>query len=329
MQALKPSLQYVGEKGVYFRSDCLELLKNVKSDSIDLVFTDPPFNLGKDYLNPRFKDLIPAAEYEEWCRKWLSELIRVLKPGGTLAVYSLPKWAIDMGSWLNKRPEIRFRNLIALKNKSGFPIRGRLHPAHYSILYYVKNGAKETFHVVRQKMPLCRKCGAEIRDYGGYRHKFEKYEDADGIPWIRISDLWEDTRPARQDKAQKRTVNELGFFIPERIILMGSNEGDVVLDIFGGGGSTFHSAQNHGRYWIGCDINPEPALGRFATVFGRQESESISQKVRACFENGFLQDQLMTKKKRRDFPVRKASVPKNGHYLTRYQVESKSKVLGI
>jgi len=288
VQTLKPSLQYVNEKGVYFRSDCLELLKNIKSNSIDMVFTDPPFNLGKDYLNPKFNDLMEKSEYEGWCRSWLSELIRVLKPGGTLTVYSLPKWAIDMGAWLNQRPEIRFRNLIALKNKSGFPIRGRLHPAHYSILYYVKNGAKETFHVVRHKAPTCRFCGKEIRDYGGYRKKFDKYEDKDGVPWIRISDLWEDTRPARQDKAQKRTVNELGFFVPERVILMGSDKGDVILDIFGGGGSTFHSAQEHGRYWIGCDINPDPALGRFASIYGREETNSIPQKIQNCFDSDFL-----------------------------------------
>ncbi len=331
MQTLqsKASLVYAGKRGVYFRSDCLELLRSIKSDSVDCVFTDPPFNLGKFYANPKFNDLLEHSKYNEWCRTWLSELIRVLKHGGTLAVYSMPKWAIDIGAWLNQRPEIRFRNLIALKMKSGFPIRGRLHPSHYSILYYVKNGVKPTFNVVRHKAPTCRFCGREIRDYGGYRNKFKKYEDKSGVPWIQISDLWEDTRPARQDKAQAHLVNELGLFVPERIILMGSKKDDVILDIFGGGGSTFHAAQMHDRYWLGCDINEKPALGRFATIFGREEVEQVPERIRDCFDPAFISTQLETKKERKVYPVRKVPIPTNGHLLSRYDVESKSKVLGF
>lgn len=325
----KTSLVYMSGRGVYFKADCLELLKNIQSNSVSLCFTDPPFNLGKFYANPEFDDIWEEAKYNDWCRTWLSELIRVLKPGGTLAIYCLPKWGIDMGSWLNRRPEITYRSMIAIKMKNGFPIRGRLHPAVYSILYYTKNGAKPTFNVVRHRMPVCRKCGAEMRDYGGYRKKFKKYEDENGLPWIQVSDFWEDTHPARQHKARKNTVNELPLFVPERMILMGSKKDDVVLDIFGGGASTFHAAQMHDRYWIGCDIDPEPALGRFASVWGREEATEIPQKVRECFEPSFIGAQQEVKKEKKVNPVQKVEVPANGELLLRYNVESKSKVLGF
>jgi site-specific DNA-methyltransferase (adenine-specific) len=204
-------------------------------------------------------------------------------------VYHWPRWSIEIGAWLNTIPNLQYRSLIALKMKSGFPIRGRLHPAHYGILYYVKKGGSITFNVVRHKTPICRHCSKEIRDYGGYRKKFDKFEDKDGIPWIQISDFWEDTRPARQDKTRRNQVNELPFHIPERIILMGSNPGDIVLDIFGGGGSTYHASQLHKRYWIGSEIaSLEPALSRFATIWGRNTKKIIPSKIQTCFDDDFL-----------------------------------------
>lgn len=323
-------LAYMNEKGMLFNADCLELLKNMKSDSVSCVFTDPPFNLGKNYETAKYNDSMDKDTYMKWCHNWLAELIRVLKPGGTLAIYLWPKLAIELGAWLNTNPYIEYRSLIALKMKSGFPYRGRLHPAHYSILYYVKKGAKPIFNVVRQKTPVCRHCGKEVRDYGGYRKKFVKFEDKKGVPWIQISDLWEDTRPARADKSRNLDINELPIHIPERIILMGSNKNDVVLDIFGGGGSTYHAAQTHGRYWIGCEIgNIEPILSRFATVFGRDEANDFPKKLTECFRKEFMVQITAEKNKTKNRPITKAEILTNGHSMSEEDVVSKSKVLGF
>jgi len=284
-----PQIGYIGNKGALFQADCFDLLSGLKDNSIDLVFTDPPFNLGKDYGNSDFTDNLEEDEYLKWCQMWLSELIRVLKPGGALTIYHWPKWLIELGAWLNSKPELKYRSLISLNMKSGFPIRGRLHPANYGILYYVKKGGTITFNVVRQKTPICRHCGKEVRDYGGYRKIFKKFEDKDGVPWVQISDFWEDTRPARQDKSRKLQINELPFHIPERVILMASKPDDVVLDIFAGGGSTFHAAQMHGRYWLGSELGDlEPTLSRFAALLGTKEHKIIPQKVQSCFKDGYI-----------------------------------------
>jgi site-specific DNA-methyltransferase (adenine-specific) len=321
------SLVYVNENGVFFKSDCLKLLKGIKSNSINLCFTDPPFNLGKPYEDTEFDDRLGEQTYYKWCKDWLSELIRVLVPGGTLCVYVLPKLAINLSSWLNLRADVTYRSLIAVKMKSGFPIKGRLHPALYTILYYVKRGALPTFNVVRHKARICKHCGKEICNYGGYRKKYEKYEDESGVPWIQISDFWEDTRPARQDKSRKSQVNELPLHIPERIILMASREGDVVLDVLGGGGSTYHAAQMHGRLWIGCDRVDTPALSRFATLWGRNECDQINSKVLQCFEDNFINYYLEEKKKNRMYPIESANLLTNGRSLTKKDVVSKSRVL--
>lgn len=299
----------------------------MKSNSVNLCFVDPPFNLGKNYEDAKFNDQLEEEKYYHWCKSWLSELIRVLVPGGALCVYVLPKLAVTLGSWLNQRNDVTYRSLIALKMKSGFPIKGRLHPALYTILYYVKQGGKPTFNVVRHKTATCRHCGNEIHSYGGYRKKYEKYEDKEGIPWVQISDFWEDTRPARQDKSRKNQVNELPLHIPERVILMASNKKDVVLDVMGGGGSTYHAAQMHGRLWIGCDIIERPALSRFATLWGRSEANKVNPRIRQCFEKGFIDHYLSEKMKKAIFPINSVPLLSNGASIMRKVVVSKSRIL--
>jgi site-specific DNA-methyltransferase (adenine-specific) len=280
--------QYVGERGVLFRADCLDLLANIRQGTVDLVFADPPFNLGKRYEDPEISDQLHQEAYRGWCRSWMLEAIRVLKPGGALFVYHWPKWLMDFGSWLNGVADVEFRSWIALKMKSGFPIPKRLHPAHYGLLYFTKGGAKPKFNVVRVKSPTCRKCGQLHRDYGGYRDKYRKYEDEEGIPWIQISDFWEDTRPAIHDKAREQQINELPVHIPERAILMATNPGDIVLDCFAGAGSTIHAAQRTGRYWIAGDIGEsQAALRRIATFWGTKERSSIPKKIGNCFSKRF------------------------------------------
>src|SRR6058998_1585729 len=101
--------------GILFNCDCQLLFSGIKSDSIDLIFADPPFNLGKDYGTSRFRDLHSNAQYLDWCKQWLLECVRVLKPGGSLFVYNIPKWLIPIGSYLNK--VLEFRHWIAITMK--------------------------------------------------------------------------------------------------------------------------------------------------------------------------------------------------------------------
>jgi len=188
---------------------------------------------------------------------------------------------------------MEYRSWIAIKMKSGFPIKNRIHPAHYGILYYTKKGDKPTFNVVRSKAPVCRHCGKEIRDYGGYRDKFKKFEDEGGIPWVQIADFWEDTRPARQDKSRQLKIVELPIIISERLILMASNPGDIVLDVFGGSGSTYHAAQLNNRRWVGCDIGDVTnIIKRLKAVFNLESLESVQTDLNKCFKEGFINREL-------------------------------------
>lgn len=281
------STRYLGKDGILFQADCLDLLANLKSSSIDLVFADPPFNLGKRYEDPGASDQHLEEAYRAWCRAWLLESIRVLKPGGALMLYHLPKWLMDLGSWLQNQPEVHFHNWIALKMKAGFPIKGRLHPAHYGMLYFTKRGSPATFNVVRSRSPTCRKCGALHRDYGGYRHKYRDFEE-DGVPWIQLSDFWEDTRPATFDKAREVSINELSFHIPERAILLTTKAKDIILDCFSGAGSTIHAATRNDRRWIAGDYgDSEATLRRIKTLWPEMSKAAVPKQIANCFQKRF------------------------------------------
>lgn len=231
-------------RGFLFSADCLDLLANMRSESVDCVFADPPFNLGKDYKNG-FGDKVSEARYYEWCRQWIFECSRILKPGGAFFLYALPELAVRFGGIMNER--LSFRHWIALSMKGSYPRGRKLYPAHYALLYYARGGAK-TFNKLRLPVPTCRHCGRELKDYGGHRNKLNP-------AGLNLSDFWDDTSPNRHRKFKVRPgVNELKLVIPERAILMSTNEGDVVFDPFGGGGSTYQAAEKHDRYWIGAEI---------------------------------------------------------------------------
>lgn len=232
--------------GILYEGDCLQLLKYFNSETIDSVFADPPFNLSKQYGN-QVNDSRPDEEYISWCREWLDHCVRVLKPGGSLFVYNLPKWNIRLGNYLAECG-LTFRHWIAVNVKLTLPIPGRLYPSHYSLLYFTK-GNPTTFRKIRTPIEKCRHCGREIKDYGGHR-------DAMNPLGVNLTDVWNDIAPVRhwKFKSRKRPLNQLSTKLLERVVQMSTCEGDVVLDPFGGSGTTYDVCERLGRNWIGIEL---------------------------------------------------------------------------
>ena len=122
--------------GVLFAGDCLHLMAHIKDATVDTVFADPPFNLGKTYGTAYDDNRAPDA-YIVWCKQWLDECVRILKPGGAIFVFNVPRWNMLLGSYLVAHG-LDFRHDIVVEMKNGFPIRNRLYPSHYSLLYFTK-----------------------------------------------------------------------------------------------------------------------------------------------------------------------------------------------
>jgi site-specific DNA-methyltransferase (adenine-specific) len=242
-----PKPFFVSSLGALFADDCLAVLPCIRDGVVDTVFADPPFNLGIEY-GEKSNDDLSDPQYLEWCKGWIKESCRTLKPGGSFFLYNLPKWNIPLGAYLGELG-LTFRHWIALEISACLPIPGRLHPSHYSLLYYTK-GVPKTFRRIRTPIQTCRHCGGEIKDYGGHR-------GAMNPKGVTLKDVWTDIPPVRhwKFKSKERRANALSTKILDRVVEMSSLPGDLVLDPFGGSGTTFAVCEKKNRHWLGIEID--------------------------------------------------------------------------
>src|SRR6266568_4404405 len=104
-------------RGYIVCCDALKMLRCLKDNSADIVFLDPPFNLGKKYGRRRGPaDSLQEDEYFKYMRQILERSTAVLKPGGALYLYHLPRWAVRLADLL--RQDLVFRHWIAITMKN-------------------------------------------------------------------------------------------------------------------------------------------------------------------------------------------------------------------
>jgi len=123
-----------------------------------------------------------------------------------------------------------------------------LQPSHYGILYYVKDLEKRKFYEIRYPHKRCRKCGYLLKDYGGKKAGLHPFGPL-------ISDVWTDIHRIKHNKYRDEHPCQLPIHLLERIILMSTDENDIVLDPFVGTGTTVIAAKRLGRRFIGIDID--------------------------------------------------------------------------
>lgn len=240
--------------GCLYHADCMDILPHLPEGSVDCIFADPPFNLGKDYGSKRVSDSMLESEYVEWCYRWIDECIRILADGGSFFLYNLPKWNIILGAYMSQR--LTFRHWIGVDIKFCLPIPKRLYPSHYSMLYYCKGKRPKTFHPPRLPIPTCPHCGKELRDYGGYKDKMNP-------KGVNVTDVWTDIPPVRHRKYKNRQANALSTKLLDRVLDIATDEGDLVCDPFGGSGTTYAASEVKGRKWIGIEMGDcQPIIDR-------------------------------------------------------------------
>ena len=198
----------------------MAVLPHIRDEVVDTVFADPPFNLGKEY-GENCNDLKPGGEYLRWCKEWVAECVRIVKPGGAFFLYNLPKWNILLGAYLDEIG-MDFRHWIAIEMSACLPIPGRLHPSHYSLLYYTK-GKPNTFGRIRTPIQICRHCGGEVKDYGGHRDANEPRKG------VNLKDVWTDIPPVRhwKFKSKDRKANALSTKTLDRVIEISTLPGNL------------------------------------------------------------------------------------------------------
>lgn len=241
-----PTLIHTTPHGRLYQGDALALMEQMDQGSIDLFFADPPFNLNKEY-GEKVNDDLSETEYTNWMHSWLDLAVPLLSDGGAMWVYNLPKWNLLAGAHLMNHPDLTFRHQVAVSMKSSFPIKNKLYPAHYSLLYFIKGKRPRVFNNLRTPYETCRHCGGLIKDYGGH---FKKMNPAG----VNLTDIWTDLSPVRHRSTKFRKANALPEQMLERILSISSNEGDTIFDPFGGSGTTYAVAERMNRKWIGIEI---------------------------------------------------------------------------
>ncbi len=227
--------------------DCIEKLKLIEDNTVDVCFADPPFNLDKKYTS--YRDQLSLDAYLEWCEQWLKELVRVTKPSGSILVHNIPRWLTYYSAILNKNAH--FRHWIAWDAMST-PVGKTLLPAHYGILFYSKEEKGTKFYEVRAPHKKCRECGAYLKDYGGKKDQMHPFG-------YLVSDVWTDIHRIRHSSRRDEHPCQLPIHLLERLILMTTDVDDLVLDPFLGTGTTAIAAKKLQRRYIGIELDADYA----------------------------------------------------------------------
>ena len=265
---------YEHPNGTLYQGDSITWLKNLKPESVDLVFADPPYNINKADWD-RFET---QEHYIAWSMQWIAEVHRILKKSGTLYICGFSEILADI-----KHPSMQYfescRWLVwHYKNKANLGNDwGR---SHESVLH-LRKSRKQTFNVDDVRIP-----------YGGHTLKYPSHPQAETSQYGnggKRKDVW--TPHPRGAKPRDvievpTTCNGMGEKTkhptqkPEELlrkfILASSNEGEWVIDPFSGSGTTIVVAEQLNRKWAGCEINPEYnrwAVNRIDHVIQRSKDE--------------------------------------------------------
>lgn len=229
--------------------NCLDVLKQIKDKSINLIFADAPYGIGKDFGNNSDKWESVEA-YINWCKQWIDECMRVLADDGTmylmtatqhmpyLDIYASEKynvlcrivWTYDSSGVQSKKIYGSLYEPILMINKSA---KAKYTFNYQDILVEAKTGAKRKLIDYRKNPPQpynTEKVPGNVWDFSRVRFKMEEYEN----------------HPTQKPEA-----------LLERIIRASSNIGDIVLDPFSGSFTTSAVAARLGRNAIGIELNPE------------------------------------------------------------------------
>jgi site-specific DNA-methyltransferase (adenine-specific) len=222
-----------------YLADCIEVMKTLPDKSIDLVFADPPFNIGIKY--DIHNDNMSYEEYYSWSEKWINETYRLLKNNGTTYIAIGDEFAAEINIIL-KRIGFYFRNWIIWYYTFGQNQRKKFNRAHTHILYFTKDKEQFTFNDREIRIPSARQL---------------IYKDKRANPVGKIpDDVWQFSRVCGTFKERiGKHPCQMPESLLERIILTSSDIDDIVLDPFGGTGTTVAVAKKLKRKFITIEIS--------------------------------------------------------------------------
>jgi len=242
--------------------DCIELLSSLPAGSVDLVFADPPFNIGYEY--DVYHDKRAAADYLKWTEKWLAAAYRVLSPTGSFFLAIGDEFVAEHKIRLDALG-LEMRNWIVWHYTFGVNCTKKFNRSHAHILYYTKNAKAFAFNPDGIRVPSARQTTyADSRANPVGKLPDDTWvlrpQETDGH-FQPESDTWFVSRICGTFKERTGHPCQMPEAVLERIIRVATNPNDIVLDPFAGSGTTLAVAKKLGRRFLGCELSEEYAKG--------------------------------------------------------------------
>lgn len=228
--------------------DALKALKTIPDNSVDLIFADPPYNIGKNF-NGKIEKWNTEESYLDWCYEWLDLCVQKLKPNGSFYVMTATQFMPYFDIHLRKKLTILSR-LIWSYDSSGVQAKNYYGSMYEPILFCVKDKNNYTFNT--NDILVEAKTGAK-RKLIDYRKAIPTIYNSEKVP----GNVWEFARVRYRMDEYENHPTQKPISLLERIIKASSNEEDVVLDPFSGTFTTGYVAKSLNRQSISIELQDE------------------------------------------------------------------------
>ncbi len=224
--------------------DCITKLNTINEPFVDLVFADPPFNIGFEY--DKYDDNKDAGDYADWTFRWMQACNKILKETGSFYVAIGDEHVVDV-KLAADRLNLFLRNWIIWHYSFGQQTKTKFARAHTHILYFVKNEKEFCFNAKETRIISDRQ-----RNYRDKRaNKDGKMPDDVWDEYPRLCGTFEERKGFHPCQMPESLLS--------RIIRVSSNQGDWVFDPFSGSGTTCVVAHKLKRNYTGIELSPEYA----------------------------------------------------------------------
>jgi site-specific DNA-methyltransferase (adenine-specific) len=269
--AIRPSLYDAGgmpEANQIIQGDSIKVLNEGPEGWVDLVFADPPFNIG--YLYHGYNDQKNDKEYLDFSEEWIKAVHRSLKPTGAFYLAIGDEYAADLCVIARRHAGFHLRNWIIWHYTFGQQPKNKFARSHTHILCFTKDPKAFTFNADAVRVPSARQTTyADARanpkgklpddvwylDPGTF---ILRPQEAPEPLFSAESDTWNVSRVCGTFKEREGWHGcQMPMGVLNRIILASSNPGEIVLDPFNGSGTTAVAAALLGRRYVGIDQSAE------------------------------------------------------------------------
>lgn len=234
---------------IIYNGDAIQVLESkIEDKSIDLIFIDPPYNIGKDF-NGRKDKWNTYQEYLYWCYKCIDLCLRKLKDNGSFYIMTSTQFIPYFDLYLRDKISILSR-IIWSYDSSGVQAKNYFGSMYEPILFCVKDSKNYTFN--SEDILVEAKTGAK-RKLIDYRKNPPQPYNTEKVP----GNVWDFPRVRYRMAEYENHPTQKPIALLERIIKASSNEGDLVLDPFSGTFTTSFVAKSLNRKSIGIEIDED------------------------------------------------------------------------